>query len=178
MAFSREVRCPSCARPVSLRLAWEMTPKDRSGFLAYATGVVCPHCNARLRIVQRLASLVAVGFGVTAVLLAALVGPRNGAMLNSVGLAAAAVAIGLAFLPGIYAQRLLSLKIRTGTDVVDFPVERLKEDLATVTAGQDAPSQSQLTDAAAYWVCSKCGEPNPNSSGLCFTCGNYSTNAI
>jgi hypothetical protein len=70
------------------------------------------------------------------------------------------------------------LKIREGTDLVDFPIERLKEELAVVASGRDVPSKTMWALATAYWTCPKCGEPNPNTSGLCLVCGGYNANAI
>ena len=178
MALSPTVPCPSCASPVSLRLAWDMTPKNRFGFLEHSTGVACPSCKVRLRIVERNAVLVAIALALSGFAVAAIAGPYRATTAGAVLLAIVVLLLGLAMFPGAYASRFLTLKVRGGNDLVDFPVERLKEELALVEREDDAPSASMLKAAASFWVCHKCGEPNPVASGLCHACGQYSANAI
>jgi len=49
-------RCPKCVDDVSLEELWRVSPTNRSNFLISKTGIKCPHCGARLRILQQRAS--------------------------------------------------------------------------------------------------------------------------
>jgi hypothetical protein len=68
-------------------------------------------------------------------------------------------------------QRLAILKIREGTDSVDFPLERLKNQLT----GDDQHKRESDLEAAAEscdsWVCPHCGEPTPDDCPACVHCG-------
>jgi len=178
MAVDHPVPCPACRRSVSLRLAWELTPKNRYGFLSYSTGIVCPSCGARLRIVERHAKAVAVAIGLSGLAICAVAAPWSATVAGTVAMGIGAIGIGLGLYPSGYAQRFLSAELRTGTSSVDFPVERLKQELAIATGGRDEASEAMLQAAKEYWVCTHCGEPNPNVSGYCFSCGKFNAAAI
>jgi hypothetical protein len=44
--------CPNCHRSISLFELWQVAPKTRFNALDDNVGVVCPHCAARLRVLQ------------------------------------------------------------------------------------------------------------------------------
>jgi hypothetical protein len=178
MAVARPVLCPRCKRTVSLRLAWDLTPKNKRGFLDYSAGVVCPGCKVRLRIVESRAKSIALYLGLSGIVLCAISAPWFNTITGALFFGVGAIAIGLALFPSGFAKNYLSVEVRTGTDVVDFPVERLKQDLEVATGTRNDHNEANLLAAKEYWVCSQCGEPNPTGSGLCFSCGNHNAAAI
>ena len=146
--------------------------------MAYSAGVVCPGCKVRLRIVERRAKDIALYLVISGLLLCALASLWTGTIMGEVILGIGAIALVLGFFPSLYARRFLTADVRTGNDVVDFPVERLKEELEIATGTRDDPSAAMLAAVKDYWACSHCGEPNPNVSGLCFSCGRHNAAAI
>lgn len=49
-------RCPQCSGDVPLEGLWRVARTNRSNFLVHDTGIRCPHCGVRLRILQGRAS--------------------------------------------------------------------------------------------------------------------------
>jgi hypothetical protein len=53
MPLLSEPQCPQCLSTLSLRQLWRVAPTGRSGLLLVGkVGVVCPHCGAKLRVLQ------------------------------------------------------------------------------------------------------------------------------
>lgn len=174
----RSPKCPECGHTVSLRLLWDVSPKDhRAGIIALPVGIVCAGCGARLQLVQWRAAIL---FLSSCVLFAACAG--TAARWLGVGQFGTVAAVALVLAAVICLNRLVwslgvQLRLRTGLRLVDFPIERLKAEMALVASGQDLPSPAMMTTAASYWACIRCGEPNPETSRLCLTCGEYNQNA-
>ena len=171
MDLSRSPRCPVCKVEVSIRLAWDMSPKSRTGFLEEATGVVCPQCGTKLRIAQTRAALVLVAAVAAGLALAYGVG-----WLIAMDEARAVLslpAVALLFFPGPIPKRFATLRVSDGVSTVDFPVERLKRQL-------HAPSSEPVMDAEVFRslrVCTACGQETPATVQVCLYCGRYDQNA-
>ena len=162
--------CPRCFQPVPLEMAWSLTPKNRFGFLAYSTGVVCPSCGAKLRIVQRYSAAVLASLWIltmVAVSAAGRIGVQSGVILVFAALVLAFLLFGSARLQ----QLLAVLKIREGIDTVDFPVERLKQDLSGEAQRNREAELEAAAEEIGSWVCMHCGEPTPNDCPACVHCG-------
>jgi hypothetical protein len=113
-----------------------MTPRDKFGLLEYSTGVVCSGCGTKLRIEQRRSALALVTAVVALLGVCWLVGSlwevsRNVSLVIAI-LLGVVVLVGSQPLARAFAQ----LKVREGSDVVDFPLERLKEELANVPSNK------------------------------------------
>jgi len=90
------------------------------------------------------------------------------------GVAIAAAGIVLVFLlfgSAPLQQRLTVLKIREGIDTVDFPIERLKQELS-IEAQRDRDAEfAAAARSIESWVCAHCGEPTPSDCPACANCG-------
>lgn len=151
-------------------MVWRLSPKNRFGLLAFKSGVVCPSCGARLRIVQRRSVLVLAALWIIA-MTAAAASHRFGVPTDAVTVFAVLGTTLLLFGSGPLQRRFAVLKLREGTDTVDFPLERMKQELS----GEAQRSrESELEASAAVsdsWVCMHCGEPTPNDCSACVHCG-------
>lgn len=177
MAWQSDPRCPTCGQPNSVRLALSLAPKHFLGLLRYSTGVVCSACGSKLRIVQRSSAVaVLVLWAGVAFTLSAL-SKRFGISTDAKLVSAVLVSLALVMLTPMLARRFVSLKLREGIDTVDFPVERLKDQLSGKKQEEiDKELEARLTTSAS-WVCPHCGEPNPTDCSVCIHCGHYDPNA-
>ena len=162
--------CPRCFQPVPLEMVWSLTPKNRFGFLAYSTGVACPSCGARLRIVQRYSAAVIASFWILTMVAVGAAG-RIGVPSDVALVLAALILAFLLFGSARLQQRLAVLKIREGIDTVDFPVERLQQDLSGEARLDREAELEAAAEAIGSWVCMHCGEPTPNDCPACVHCG-------
>jgi hypothetical protein len=162
--------CPRCFQPVPLEMVWSLTPKNRFGFLAYSTGVVCPSCGAKLRIVQRYSAAVLASLWILAMVA---IGAAGRLVIQSdvvLVLAALVLAFWLAGSERLQ-RRFAVLKIREGIDTVDFPVDRLKQELSGEAQRNREAELEAATEAIGAWVCVHCGESTPNDCPACVHCG-------
>jgi ribosomal protein L40E len=179
MAFDRSPQCPACGSDVSIRLAWAMVPKNRVGLLAHGAAVVCPKCGTKLRIVQWPSLIAIVCIWATFATLWSFVGAYARPLGNAVIVPILASTLLLMLLTNPIARRFAKLRIRVGSDVLDFPVESLKEQLST--AGQPVTDDAEVLvegDTSQLWSCIKCGAATPSTSAVCQKCGAYNANAI
>jgi len=155
---------------VPLETVWQLTPKNRFGFLAYSTGVVCPSCGARLRIVQRQSVLVLGTLWIIA-MIAADAARRSGVPTDALAVLVVLAGTFVLLGSGLIQRRFAVLKLREGIDTVDFPLERLKQELS----GEAQRNRESELEAAAEiigsWVCTHCGEPTPDDCPACVHCG-------
>lgn len=162
--------CPRCFQPVPLEMVWRLTPTNRFGLLAYKTGVVCPSCGARLRIVQRQSVLVLAALWIIA-MTAAAASHRFGVPTGAVAVFALLATTLVLFGSGPLQRRFAVLELRDGTDTVDFPLERLKQELSG-EAQRNRESELEASKAVIdSWVCMHCGEPTPDDCPACVHCG-------
>jgi hypothetical protein len=162
--------CPRCFQPVPLEMVWSLARKNRFGVLAYSTGVVCPSCGARLRIVQRFSAAV---LALLYILAAVAVGAAGRfGVPSAVALVPALLVLAFVkFGSGPLQRRLAVLKIREGNDTVDFPVERLKQELSGEAQRNREAELEGAADTIGSWVCRHCGEPTPSDCPACVNCG-------
>ena len=162
--------CPRCLQTVTLEMVFSLTPKNPFGFLAYSSGVVCPSCGAKLRIVQRYSAAVLASLWVLTMVAVGAAG-RVGIQSDVVLVLAALILAFLLFGSGRLQRRFAVLKIREGIATVDFPVERLNQELS----GEAQRNREAELEAAAEtidsWVCMHCGEPTPSDCPACVHCG-------
>ena|SRR5579863_8022869 len=52
MPLLSEPPCPKCGRPLPTRELWELAGYDRLGLLHDKSGIVCPQCGIRLKVIQ------------------------------------------------------------------------------------------------------------------------------
>lgn len=178
MSFEGLVGCPVCNARVSLKLVWDITPKNRFGLLAHSTGVVCSTCSTKLRIRQSRSALAVAALYLLAFL--AIASARTLVPLEDSSGTVFAVAIVLAALAlhGRIARHFAGLQRREGLDTVDFPVERLKEQLKEVQAVADDGQEQPVQIEGPAWNCASCHEENPGGFELCWKCGASSSNDI
>jgi hypothetical protein len=162
--------CPQCFQSVPLELVWSLTPKGRLGFLAYSTGVVCPSCGAKLRIVQRQSALVLGSLWIIAIM-AVEAARRSGVPSYVVTTFAVLVTTLLIFGSALLQRRSAVLKLREGIDTVDFPLERLKHRLSGEAQRDRETELEAAADVIASWICMHCGEPTPDDCPACVNCG-------
>src|SRR5262245_24845030 len=137
MALMRHPRCPVCRNRVSLDSIWEMTPVNHMGLLQYSSGIVCPGCGTKLRIVQRYSAIAVSCLWIGVGLLASV-----SSKYLTANRALFWPAVLLLTVTGIYltiavARQFVTLKVRTGTDTVDFPLERLRQQLEAKAHGDE-----------------------------------------
>jgi hypothetical protein len=162
--------CPQCFQTVPLEIVWSLAPRNRFGFLRYSTGVVCPSCGAKLRIVQRQSVVFLAVLWIIALIAAEAAGRLDIPFGNLPAFAVLAAFFTLS-VSGPLQRRVAELKLRDGIDTVDFPVERLKQELSG-KAQQDREAElAARTEAIDSWVCIHCGEPSPIDCPACVNCG-------
>ena len=171
MSFGESPNCPMCDTPVSLRLVWEITPLNRFGLLAQSTGVVCPTCATKLRIVQGRSGLAVALLFVFALASAALAGHLTSTPKSIVTVIGCALLIIAVFSSGKIARRFARLRKREGTDTVDFPIERLKAQQQEVVNVENSNRELLERIETPAWNCPKCLENVPAGFGLCWKCG-------
>ena len=69
------------------------------------------------------------------------------------------------------ARRFARLQKREGTDIVDFPVERLREQLKEAEAAEISNEDMAESIETPAWTCPECREDVPSGFGLCWKCG-------
>jgi hypothetical protein len=152
-------------------MVWKLTPKNRFGFLASSTGVVCPSCGAKLRIVQRHSALVLASLWTVAMIAAAATIRRYAVPSEAVTVFAVLASTVVLFGSGPLQRRFAVLKIREGIATVDFPVERLKQELSGEAERNREAELEAAAEAIDSWVCMHCGEPTPSDCPACVHCG-------
>lgn len=163
--------CPLCSQPVPLEAVWDAAGKDRNGLLERPTGVVCPSCGARLRVVQRFGSFAFVSLLLASLAALILVPSLFQPQLEST-LPLFLLPMFFLSLSGGWLQRSFAkLELHDGSVALSFPIEELKQQLA-----EDAEEQRQLdlADAAEYethWICSYCSQSTPIDRPACLRCG-------
>jgi ribosomal protein L40E len=159
MPFLDQPRCPQCRSSLPLNSLFPWALRGGVFRLAPNLGVECPHCGAKLRIIQ---TRVYVTLGV---LLAVVLFGRNGltSLMHEAHLDALetlelvcvlGAVIGVAILP-LFAPNLWQVRLIASDEVVTFP-------LGTPKAEEDA---------MPGWICHKCQEKNPENFQLCWKCG-------
>jgi len=154
-----------------VRLAWQLSPKNRFGLLEEATGVVCPGCGVELRIAQARAAVALAAGVVIGIVIAESVGRLfatdhvRAVLIFSVFLAL--------FFSGPIVKRLVVLKVSDGLSTVDFPVERLKRQLSS--PGSERVIDEELLRSQR--TCISCGRETPENLQVCLHCGRYDRNA-
>ena len=119
-------RCPQCSGDVPLEPLWRVAPTNRSNFLVGDIGIQCPHCGARLRILQGRAS-----WGVFFLFLAALflVGGvtdyfvRAGVLPRGAFLGVFVLLVILSSPVTRAAPRLVSLRVAYDGEILRFPLD-------------------------------------------------------
>ena len=190
MAFLGEARCPGCRAGVPLGSFWMRAPKDRGGiFLIGNVGVVCPACDAKLRVLQHRLAIVA--FGSFAALCAAFAALGNiehikfGSATQGLNLLLIATAIvGWMVLFRRYGYRFVHFRpIQDGEKVRLVPLskpivpERMPEarttqesvDVKPALQAEKLPSGT-ATPPKPTWMCPECGEENPGRFDICCIC--------
>jgi hypothetical protein len=159
MPFSDQSRCPQCHSSLPLRSLFPWPLRGGIFRLAPNLGIECPHCGAKLRIIQTRV-YVMVGILFTALLFGrqGLTSLTHEAHLDVTErlqlLCGAGALIGLALLP-YFAPNLWQLRLIGKDEAVGFP-------LGTPKAKEDA---------TAGWTCRQCHEKNPENFELCWKCG-------
>ena len=167
-----------CNTPISLRLVWDITPLNRFGLLAQSTGVVCPICSIKLRIIQGRSGLVIAALWSLFLVGAALAGKSTPPTRSLVLLFVLAILIATAVFAARIARHFARLRPREETDTVDFPIERLKDQLKQAQAVEvGTEGQLERIDTPA-WNCPKCRADVPKGFGLCWKCGASYANGI
>ncbi|MES1191626.1 MAG: hypothetical protein ABUS47_11185 [Steroidobacter sp.] len=112
---------------MSLKLVWKLADKDHMGFLRHKNGVVFAACQSWLRIVTWPGSII-INVTFIAILLLLVVNSAfvSGGVYKFV--LAPALVVGL-FSTGRISMMFATLRIRKGSDTVDFPVDRQKQSL-------------------------------------------------
>jgi hypothetical protein len=80
MAIFSEPICPHCGQPLPMRELWEFAGYDRLGLLREKSGIVCPQCGTKLRVIQ---SGVCLSFILPAVAIGTLLGLSSRALRAS-----------------------------------------------------------------------------------------------
>jgi hypothetical protein len=151
-------------------MVWSLTPKNRFGLLAYNTGVVCPSCGAKLRIVQRYSAAALASLWIGALIALGAAGRFN--VPSEVAIVATLIVLAfLLFGSEPLQRRLAVLKIREGIDTVEFPVERLKQELSGESQCNREAELAAAAESIGSWVCAHCGEPTPSDCPACVHCG-------
>ena len=151
-------------------MVWRLTPKNRFGFLASSTGVECPSCGEKLRIVQRQSALVLGSLWIVA-MIALGAARRSGAPSDAITIFAVLASTLVLFGSGPLQRRFAVLKLREGIDTVNFPLERLKRELSGEAQLNRETELEARAEVTGSWVCMHCGSPTPNDCPACVHCG-------
>jgi hypothetical protein len=178
MPFDHSPCCPMCNTPISLRLVWNIAPLNRFGLLEQSTGVVCPTCSTKLRIVQGHSGLMIAALWSLFLVGAALAGQSAPPTRSLVLLFVFSLFIATAVFSGRIARRFARLRPREGTDTVDFPIERLKDQLKLPQTAEVATEGQPEGIDTPPWNCPKCRQDVPEGFGLCWKCGASYANGI
>ena len=177
MALSRLPRCPVCHVGVSLRLVWDMAPKDRFGLLREATGLTCPSCGTRLKIGQTWSAVVIVAAPFVIIALS-YVADKVFLLGDPARLVGAACLLALFVFSSRVTRVFATLRVREGIATVDFPVERLRKQLIEPELKGLEEQDLAAAESTDQRVCRYCGKSTAASSRACLHCGTYDANAI
>jgi hypothetical protein len=161
----RPPRCPLCDGEVPVNRVYGWLNVNRLGLLSGPTGVVCPGCGAKLRVLQTRAIVAIPVVWISAIYLA-LIGRNYN--LGDAARNVSAILVGCACvaLPFYLAPRLARLRVLGVDEKAEFPLgrtESAEEPPESIEA--DAPS-----DASPPWTCSKCHEENEGNFEICWKC--------
>jgi hypothetical protein len=159
MPLLDEPHCPQCLSTLPLSPLWRAAPKDRWGLLRGNVGILCPHCGARLRVIQTRANLagwvaVAVFFG-GVYYVESLLSQSQLHLTEKVALVCVLGAVCVVqLIPRLFGPQLAQLRLTSSDEMVTFPLEDAKAN----------------EDPAAGWVCAGCHERNPANFEICWNC--------
>jgi DNA-directed RNA polymerase subunit RPC12/RpoP len=124
MPILSEPRCPICGATVSLLPLWRAAAKDEDGLLEKKTGITCPFCSQKLRVLQGRgnAALMAV-MGLMLVVIIAAERPYNLFPPNvSFGLILLLIFV-MAFVVRRIAPFLATLRVAKEGEDLDYPLD-------------------------------------------------------
>lgn len=149
---------------------WSLARKVGSGFLRSKTGILCPICKAELRIFQT-RSQIAVVVAVVAVfgvfMLAVSAVPKNSDLFAPM-VGAFVIIVGFVTSGG-FARRFAFLRPREDGEVLDFPVERFKQEAEKARLDAEELYLDPPKPGPA-WTCARCEEQNPGTFMICWKC--------
>jgi hypothetical protein len=163
------VSCPQCDSDLDLGELWRAA--SRFGFLRPHVGVICPRCDARLRVSSSLATVS--GFiawvflfavGVVAALVVPIGWSRSERQARVLWVIAGLVGFGGLAIHQSVAPGLLRLRLLAVGEKVRFPLAKKEPE-----PGTEAPKES-AEEALAAWNCVQCGEENPGTFNECWKC--------
>jgi len=119
-------RCPQCSGEVPLEGLWRVAPTNRSNFLMHDTGIQCPHCGARLRILQGRASWGTFLLLVTALFLVGGMAEhlvKAGVLPRGSFLGAFVLLVMLSWPLTRSAPRLVTLRVAYDGEILEYPLD-------------------------------------------------------
>lgn len=175
MALLDPPQCPLCFSAVPLEQLWSVSPTNRSGLLIGRIGIICPACDAKLRVVQTrvvlgMLSTYAVLMG-GAFLLQTIDSLKQLYVFYVLGVVVPVVLIQQRTFP-----RLARLRVLKTGETVEFPLTKLSQFADLDLDDEEAASSETASDEPA-WKCKSCGEENPGSFDICWKCRSTRNNS-
>jgi hypothetical protein len=159
-------KCPHCQNTVHLSELWDIASTSKSGLLIGRTGIVCPRCQTKLRIIQWQSFLGIIASYACFVMYLDLTGGLGDFSLLFMLLGV----VPLVVLPSWFIPRLALLRELKQGEIVRFPLE-VERELYQATGEEESNTPASIPESSP-WICDICHEENPATFELCWNCQN------